>query len=210
MIEHHLLSEQDKNNMKITIPIDRKKGHRTAKTEVIHVRFDHRMRSALEIASRIQNQSVSGFIDSAVFSYLSGPALDSSVSKFLNANSKVQPETFTDFLECLWDADEVVRFLKLAEIAPSLLTDEEDKIWSFLNKNDCFKLPKSDGSLVYNIKLIRFLWSDLMEYASTGNFTHDALKSRLDSFKGTTNIDMDQDKLDKFYAAWQALWSDEA
>ncbi len=196
--------------MKITIPIDKKKGHRTAKTEVIHIRFNQRMRSALEIAARMQNQSVSGFIDSTLDTYIKGPALDSSVGKFLNANCEVKPETFSEFLEYLWDADEVVRFLKLAEIAPSLLTDEEDRIWSFLRQNDCFKLHKGDGSVDYNVKLIRFLWNDLMEYANTGKFTYDALRSRLDSFIAATNISLDQDKLDMFYSAWQALWSDEA
>ena len=188
--------------------LHKKKGHRTAKTEVIHVRFNPRMRATLEIASRIQNQSVSGFIESALDSYFRGPSLDKATSNLLNSNCKEKPETFSDFLECLWDANEVVRFLKLAQMAPSLLTKEEDKIWSFLCSNDCFKLPSSNGGVGYNVKLIRFLWSELMEYASTEHFDHGALKMRIDFFMQAQNIALDRDKLDNLYAAWEALWSD--
>jgi hypothetical protein len=190
--------------MKITIPIERKKGNRLARTETVQVRFDPRMRYSLELASRFQRRSVSSFVECAADAYLASVIID--VDPALSSQNTSEL-SMKQLIDQLWDVDEIVRFVRLAELAPKLLTYEEEVIWRFISATSCFSIIAEDGTVKINIKLVRLLWSELLNFANTGHFDFQVLADKADVLKAAVNLNVSDEKLALFFSAWKDLWA---
>jgi len=190
--------------MKIKIPIERKKGNRLARTETVQVRFDPRMRYSLELASRLQRRSVSSFVECAADAYLASVVVDVDPAFSSRSTSELSLKQLVDQL---WDVDEIVRFVRLAQIAPKLLTYEEELIWRFIASTACFWIRGEDGEPSINIKLVRLLWSELLAFANNGSFDFQELTDKTEVITQAIAADVSDQKLQTFYKAWLDLWT---
>jgi len=94
-------------------------GGKLSRSEVVTVRFDPKVRYALDLAARAQRRTVSSLIEWAV---------DRALHEVTTQAPNGQETKITDLLNQIWDVDESDRFLNLAITAPELLTFEEQKI----------------------------------------------------------------------------------
>ena len=99
-------------------------GSKLARSQVVTVRLDPKLRFAAELAARKQRRTVSSFIEWAIEKSLQNVILD------LEGNISVQ-----DVLPDIWDVDYPDRFAKLALRHPDLLTHDEQIIWKLICEN---------------------------------------------------------------------------
>ena len=70
--------------------------------------------------------------------------------------------TVTEFGKKIWDNDEVVRFIRLAQNAPLFLSTDEQEIWDVICNQPCFWIHNLFlEKRVPNIKLIKSMWGEL-------------------------------------------------
>jgi hypothetical protein len=94
-----------------------KKMSPAARSVTVGVRLDPRLRYLVELAARKQRRSVSTFIDSALRDSLKRMSL-------VEDGPSLAEEAAS-----LWDVDAAVRFARLAEAHPDLLTYDEQVEW---------------------------------------------------------------------------------
>jgi hypothetical protein len=94
-----------------------------ARSITVGVRLDPRLRYLVELAARKQRRSVSTFIDSTLRDSLKRMSL-------VEDGPSLAEEAAS-----LWDVDEAVRFARLAEAHPDLLTYDEQVEWKRLEKS---------------------------------------------------------------------------
>ena len=98
-------------------------GGKLSRTETVTVRFDPKLRFALELASRRQRRTVSSFIEWAV---------DQAVRQEKLFPEKSSSLTIHDATERIWDVEDSERFVNLANHHPHLLTHEEEVLWKLI------------------------------------------------------------------------------
>jgi hypothetical protein len=91
-------------------------GSKLARTEIVQVRLDPKLRFAAELAARRQRRTLSSFIEWGVGEAIKLVDLDES-------------ETAYSAISNIWDVDEADRFAKMAHHYPLLLTHEEEVLW---------------------------------------------------------------------------------
>lgn len=106
---------------------DRKRlgGAKLARSEVVTVRLDPKLRYLAELAARKQRRTLSSFIEWAI---------EDTLARF---PLKEGPDWMTSVLsesENLWDVDEADRFAKLALKFPELLSHEEQITWKLVRE----------------------------------------------------------------------------
>lgn len=132
------------------------------RTEVVTVRFDPRTRYLLEIAARVEDRTVSSFIERAVRQALDrvvlaakgrgGPGLKNLTSHDLHNEA-----------DYLWDVDEADRFAKLAIKFPSVLNHEERVRWKRIEECGYFwkgEFAGPDGEWVWDAEHLENLRPD--------------------------------------------------
>lgn len=93
-------------------------GAKLARTEVVQIRLDPRLKFTAELSARRQRRTLSSFIEWAVQEAVSQVVLDYQTKEKISA-----------VVEKVWDVDGADRFVKLASKYPDLLTFEEEKLW---------------------------------------------------------------------------------
>jgi uncharacterized protein (DUF1778 family) len=135
---------------------------RLVRSEVLQIRTDKRLSYAISIAAQSQKRSVSSFVESAISEHLN----TIQINNFLK--DKTQNITFFELLAQVWDFDSTVRFTKLAQIAPSLLSTNEAIIWEIINKEACFWNTVDDLKVI-DVELVRELMPHLERLLENGD-----------------------------------------
>ena len=182
--------------------LKRSKGMRPVRTEIAHIRLEPRMRFAAELGARFQKCSISSFIERALSNFLNTIQVPYWVARHAEGKRDKDYE-FNEFIDRLWHADEVMRFIKMAQIAPSLLDHEEEFIWEFVQREECFWLPPTQNQPREPIiEVIRDAWPDLLSYAKTGEF--DSTKLR-DSIMHHAHFKSEATR-QRFMEVWHVMW----
>lgn len=112
----------------------RKGGAKTSRSETVTVRLDPMTRYLAEIAARIQHQTLSSFIDSAV-----SMAVNEVRFASIWRNLDEEGTTIADMAPALWDVDPAERFVRLAILNPYLLTHDEQMLWKIIGDSGVVK-----------------------------------------------------------------------
>jgi hypothetical protein len=155
-------------------------GGKLARSEVVTVRLDPRLRYGVELAARKHRRTASSFIEWSI-----EQALKQVVIREGEYNSVF---TADDVLEEVWDVDEPDRFANLALSFPELLSHEEQVLWKMIRECGYLwrgKYVKRDDteewtwqtnhtSLIY--EQLRESW-DTIKRVANGELSTDALPS---------------------------------
>ncbi len=149
--------------MRSTSPNKKKGGSKLNRTELVQVRIDPRLRFLAEIASKAQIRTLSSFIEYSIQRQLHEVSITHLISNtdFFDPN-KAGDISVTEFGKKIWDNDEVVRFIRLAQNAPLFLSTDEQDIWDVICNQPCFWIHNIFlDERVPNIKLIKLMWGEL-------------------------------------------------
>ena len=137
-------------------------GSKLARTEIVQVRLDPKLKYAAELAAKKHRRTLSSFIEWAV---------EESISKVtvgLNDN-----ETAKFVMNDVWDAHEAGRFIRLAYKYPFLLTHDEEILFKGLKTFDFIWMmkrenKKHEGMTLKNHKSLSFyklekIWPDFKQ-----------------------------------------------
>jgi len=109
-------------------------GGKLARSEVVTVRLDPRLRYGVELAARKHRRTASSFIEWAIEG-----ALKQVTIRDANLNQdQDQPITAHDVLTEVWDVYKTDRFVKLASNFPELLSHEEQVLWKLIRECGMF------------------------------------------------------------------------
>lgn len=140
-----------------------KKATGSKKTEALTLRLDPKMKYQIELLSRIWHQSITGVIEKAV-----GRVSRDIETKLANNNSM----SISALAEIAWAPDDADRIIRMAGLAPHLLSHDEACIWSVVDaaEDDCFfrYWVNEKGKLVSirpRMKAIKLSWSLILERA---------------------------------------------
>lgn len=133
-------------------------GGKLARSEVITVRLDPRLRFGAELAAWKQRRTLSSFVEWAVEEAL--------------WRVDVGESSIRDVLEAVWDVDEADRLAKLGLHFPQLLTHEEERLWKLIRENGFLWLgrwiTKGDRQeWIWDIRKDSLVWERLREHWQT-------------------------------------------
>jgi hypothetical protein len=136
-------------------------GGKLARSEVVTVRLDSRLRYLAELAARKQRRTVSSFIEWAVEESLRRISLHSA-SGYVDADN---PSIVEDSIR-LWDIEEADRFAWLAFRHSDLLTYDEQILWKSLQENGYIWRGRYDknGRWVWKVGPDSLIYQRLREY----------------------------------------------
>jgi predicted transcriptional regulator len=125
-----------------------KRSGKTARTEIVGVRLDPRLRYLSEIAARRQRRTLSSFIEGA---------LEDSLERITLRDMQGREKTIAQESGNLWDIDESDRFVYLAQHYPDMLTYDEQRVWKLVCENNyvMWAEREEDGTMHYEIALTR-------------------------------------------------------
>ena len=134
-----------------------KKSAGSKKTEALTLRLDPKMKYQIELLSRIWHQSITGVIENAV------GRVSREIETKLTDNKSMSISVLADIA---WAPDDADRIVRLAALAPHLLSHDEACIWSVIDaaESDCFfrYWVSEKGKLVSvrpRMKAIKLSWS---------------------------------------------------
>ena len=111
----------------------KKKGiSKLNRTEVATVRFDPRLRFAVELAARKQRRTISSFIEWAVEKAVK----EVEVGKLFKIDNKSR--TAWQAMAIIWRVDDAELFLRFVKRLPTLLSYEQEELWDLISKSPYF------------------------------------------------------------------------
>ena len=199
-----LKNSQDTKNK--ASKINKKKGGKLSRTEVVQVRLSARLRYGTEIAARAKKRTLSSLIEWSVENSLNDINVSQLVDKKLFTDKgKSPPQVLPELLSAVWHIDEAVRFTRLARAAPLLLSSEEELIWDFICNEPLFwKDPPRTSMRRPFTKLISAMWGELQDYVYSESFD----KSKLIEHAKQVLDPSRQAKLDQIQQLWNDVWTD--
>ena len=129
-----------------------KGGGKLSRTEVVTVRFDPKLRYALDLGARAHRRTVSSFIEWAVEKALVDVPLYGATSD--------KTENVLEWLPKLWDIDHAERVWTLANTFPNLLTFEEERAAKAISENPLQFMNQSTGNV--DFKKVNLVWEGLL------------------------------------------------
>lgn len=123
-------------------PINKSTGCKLNRSEIVQVRFNPKLRYALEILAKNEHRTVSSAIETLVSEgiknhYALIKAETDNEIKHSNGNGFTEI-SIANALERVWDTNDAARFAQTAFKMPQVLSYEEEKIWHFIKKNDYY------------------------------------------------------------------------
>jgi hypothetical protein len=117
----------------------------------------------VQINTKALKTTLTGFVSFAISKAAQQVKIDHLVKNpFLFSPEEIENLTVATFAERIWDKEEAVRFIRLAQTAPLLLSAEEDVIWKAIDEEPSFWLHYENFTQrVPYIKLIKAMWNDL-------------------------------------------------
>lgn len=111
-----------------------KGGGKLSRSETVTVRLDPKLNYLCELAARAQRRTKSSFIEWAIDNALKSVGVPGARG------------TMDDYAGRLWDVDEVDRLIALAELAPFLMTHDEQLVWKVIQQVGSFWRGDHDES----------------------------------------------------------------
>jgi hypothetical protein len=108
-------------------------GSKLARTEIVQVRLDPKLRLAAEFAAAKERRTLSSFVEWAVEQAVKEVQV---TQRWQDGEGR--PINADEAAERVWDVDEADRFVKLAQIFPELLTVEEQRLWKLIRETPYF------------------------------------------------------------------------
>ena len=148
------------NQSKRPVKIGRSKLNKTESTQM---RFDPKLRFAVDIVALAQRRSLSGLIETALEKYLQDTPIKHLVSDFYLFSAEERENlTMPVFVNRLWDVSEAVRFIRLAISAPLLLNADQMMAWRNIQNEPMFWFSSDTNSeQSLNIKLLELVWDSV-------------------------------------------------
>ena len=157
-------------------------GGKLARSEVVTIRLDPRLRYGVELAAHKHRRTTSSFIEWAIENALG--------QVVIREDDQGQWSiTADDVLNKVWDVDEPDRFAKLAINFPELLSHEEQVLWKLIR--ECGLLWR--GSYVQRGSIEEWTWKIREE-----SLILESLREYWDTFKSVAQGDLPNDKLPKW------------
>ena len=128
-----------------------KGGGKLSRSEVVTVRFDPKLRYALELGARAHRRTVSSFIEWAVEKALVDVPLQGAASD--------TKENVLNWLPKLWDVGHAERVWKLFNNFPNLLTFEEERAAMAIAKCPLLFLGPENK---IDFKIVNSVWDELL------------------------------------------------
>lgn len=153
------------------------RGGKLARSEVVQVRLDPKLRFAAELAAAKERRTLSSFIEWAVERAVRDIVVHYEPSGGEGAFYGHTAEAVTN---SVWDVNEIDRFVNLARRYPGLLTHDEARRWKFIKETRAFWQKPAQGGLEPNLPAIRAAWNLIEEHINEGGpfdwnrFTNDA------------------------------------
>jgi hypothetical protein len=122
----------------------RGQGGKLARSEVVTVRLDPRLRYLADLAARKQRRTLSSYIEWAVEQSLTHVSISETQATF---------RSIADEGGELWDVDEPERFVKLASLHPDLLAHSEQVLWKLIRENRHVWRRPGDGPSPANLNV---------------------------------------------------------
>lgn len=134
-------------------------GGKLARSEVVTVRLDPRLRYLADLAARKQRRTLSSYIEWAI---------EQSLAQIRINQSQESPRSIADEGDELWDVDEPERFVKLASLHPDLLAHSEQVLWKLIRENrHVWRRPGEGPSLAnLNVQNLREHWARFVAVAA--------------------------------------------
>lgn len=186
--------------------INKQKGGKLSRTEVVQVRLSARLRYGTEIAARANKRTLSSLIEWSVENSLEDIEISHLIDKKLfRDGGKSPPQVLPELLKVVWHIDEAVRFTRLARAAPLLLSTEEELIWDFICDEPLFWKDPPDTIMRRPFtKLICAMWSELQDYVYSESFDRSELMRQAKQLSDPSQ----QAKLDQIQKLWDEVWAD--
>jgi hypothetical protein len=118
-------------------------GGKLARSEIVQVRLDQKLRFAAELAARKQRRTLSSFIEWAIDEILNDVKIPSSGAW----GKKPLEVSAHEAIQMIWDVNEADRFIKLVHAFPNLLTHDEERIWGLIIEFQAYWLTDKDKDL---------------------------------------------------------------
>lgn len=144
-----------------------KPGQGARKTETLTLRLDPKIKTMIELISRIRRQSITGVVEAAIEEIafdLDAPYFD---------DGEMHNHTLAVVFSDVWSTDESEWFINMCYRFPTLLTYEEQRIWEtikssavFLNNATTY-MPTDweiEGVGALDRTMIRRFWDLLLEH----------------------------------------------
>jgi hypothetical protein len=132
----------------------RGQGGKLARSEIVTVRLDPRLRYLADLAARKKRRTLSSYIEWAIEQSLAHVRMTESEGAFRSIAAESGE---------LWDVDEAERFVKLALLYPELLAHSEQVLWKLIREN-------------------KYVWRRSDEEQSLGNLNIERLRQYWDRF----------------------------
>lgn len=147
--------------------ISSKPKKRVVKNEVLQVRIDPFGRHVVEVAAKLCNQTVSSYI---------GTALKQRLKDLHIPDPDDEDEVLDIHYLCkeTYDRDDSKKFVKKAQNAHFLLSEDEKIKWEFIQSEPCFWIFTGESRKRVNIDLIKASW-DLLDDLENGEIDRKAL-----------------------------------
>lgn len=146
-------------------------GSKFNKTEQVQLRLDKIQRFTANMCALTQKRTLTGFIENAIEKSAHEVKIGHLVSDFsLFQPNEIENLTVPIFVKRVWDIDPAVRFIRMAQTAPLLLSADEELIWEAIRLDPRFwtrseTLPEKRTP---NIRLIRLMWDELQIVENEG------------------------------------------
>lgn len=155
----------------------RGRGGKLARSEVVQVRLDPKLRFAAELAAAKERRTLSSFVEWAVERAVEeivvvtnpwgGNPQTAEWAAIVGAAAprSSDPQTAKQVADRVWDVDEADRFVNLTTHYPELLTHDEQRRWKFIKETRAFwRRAEDTGFLWPNLPAIRAAWSLIDEH----------------------------------------------
>lgn len=122
------------------------------KTQTLQARLTPKRRFEMVLAANYLKRSLSNTVELAMAEFLENIKIKLS-GRFYDESS-VESKCVIELADELFDDNDAVCFVNLAKKVPSLLSENESRIWNFICGEESFWLNDTD----LNIDLIKLMW----------------------------------------------------
>jgi hypothetical protein len=167
------------------------KTEKPTKTETLAIRLDPKVKYGLEILAREQRRSITSLVEWVINDALrTHLRISYSTDKIQTEGGGTYRRSYDEFvLDYLWDSDEVIRLIKLADYNPDLLTYEENKVWNLIQENAFYWVGKLDE------KKDRFIW----DTSDISSLRIQIVQAHFQELKEVANSQKDMEQIDLLF-----------
>ena len=135
----------------------------SVRSETVTFRLDERLKFLADLAARSQGRKLGNFVETAVESALESVFITDEREPNPGRNGSHKPilgKTLAELADRFWSPDDATRFLNVANSAPWLLSEGEERVLRILQHSHYFCLI-AKGIRALNGNFVRMSWPQL-------------------------------------------------